>query len=190
MMMLSRLKVREGPDGRPEAGLRKRFQRDRTGRRSSMAGLGRPLTVGVLGMLGMAGLYLGFVTLVGSWQHALDLLREDAPYVLPIILGFGIQLGLLTYLRLALPSGHVAGRAGAVTGASGGTSTAGMIACCAHHVSDVLPLVGLSGATAFLANYKIPFLVLGLLSNAAGVFMLLAAIRRVTHTSKLNGDGD
>jgi hypothetical protein len=132
--------------------------------------------LGLLGALVLSAFHLGLVTLAESWAHALDLFREDAALVVPIILGFGTQVGLFTYLKRAL---HGTGAAGTVTGTSGGASTLGMLACSAHHVTDVLPLVGLSGATVFLAQYKVPFIVVGLLSNAAGIAVLMITIRRV-----------
>jgi hypothetical protein len=54
-----------------------------------------------------------------------------------------------------------------------------MVACCAHHVADVLPVLGLSAAAAFLAQWKVPFLVIGLLMNLAGILVMLRALRRV-----------
>jgi hypothetical protein len=53
-----------------------------------------------------------------------------------------------------------------------------MLACCVHHVADVLPLLGLSGAAVFLAQYKVPFMLLGLLSNAIGIVVLVVTIRK------------
>jgi uncharacterized protein (DUF302 family) len=53
-----------------------------------------------------------------------------------------------------------------------------MVACCAHHVADVLPLIGLSGAAVFLAQYKIPFMSLGLAMNAVGITVSLRLVRR------------
>ena len=35
------------------------------------------------------------------------------------------------------------------------TATAGMIACCAHHLADLLPFVGLAGAATFLYDYRL-----------------------------------
>ena len=136
----------------------------------------RPAVVGLIASLALLLFYLGLVSLISrSWSHALALLAEDRWFVLPITLGFGIQAGLFTYLR----SLHGAtGMPAAVTGSSAGTSTAAMIACCAHHVTDVLPLVGLSGAAIFLAQYKVPFMAVGLLSNAAGIGVLLTMIWR------------
>lgn len=53
-----------------------------------------------------------------------------------------------------------------------------MIACCAHHLTDVLPVVGLAGAAMFLAAYQSLFLLLGVLSNLVGTVYLLGLIRR------------
>jgi len=51
-----------------------------------------------------------------------------------------------------------------------------MVACCAHRVADVLPFVGLTAAAAFLANWKIPFLIVGLISNLIGIAVMLRVI--------------
>lgn len=137
-----------------------------------------PLMAGLLGALGLSALYLGIVTLAESWSHALDLFREDAPFVVPIILGFGTQVGLFVYVKrgLHLPDGT--GTAGALTGAGTGTSTLAMVACCAHHVTDVLPLVGLSAAAVFLAEYKVWFMAVGLATNLAGILVMLRLLWR------------
>ena len=63
-------------------------------------------------------------------------------------------------------------------GASASTSTLAMAACCAHHVTDVLPLVGLSAAAVFVAEYRIHFMVLGLITNIVGIGVMLWLIWR------------
>lgn len=137
-----------------------------------------PLAFGLLGVVGLAALYMGTVALAESWAHAWDLFREDAPFVVPIVLGFGIQVGLFTHLKRVLRPANGTGATGVVTGTSGGASTLGMLACCAHHVTDVLPLLGLSGAAVFLAQYKVLFMTIGLVSNAVGIGVLLITIRK------------
>jgi len=62
-------------------------------------------------------------------------------------------------------------------GAGGGTSTAAMVACCLHHVADLLPLLGLSAAASFLAAYKIPFMLVGLAMNGVGIVVIVRTIR-------------
>lgn len=53
-----------------------------------------------------------------------------------------------------------------------------MLACCAHHLTDVLPLVGLTSAALLLANYQSVFLVLGVGSNLAALTYLLAHMKK------------
>jgi len=144
-----------------------------------------PLATGLIGAFGLATLYLGIVTLAESWEHALGLFREDAPFVVPLILGFGTQIGLFTYIKrgLHLPEGtHTAG---ALAGTAGGTSTLAMVACCAHHVTDVLPLIGLSAAAAFLVEYKTWFLALGLATNIVGIIVMLRLLHLGRHRATL-----
>lgn len=79
---------------------------------------------------GLLVLYLGIISLAQGPAHAVEQLVADAPFVVAIALGFGIQVGLFVELR-SLNRSHRAGAA--VTAAGMGTSTAAMLACCAHH---------------------------------------------------------
>lgn len=137
-------------------------------------GLVIPILAGVLGALFLSSVYLGIVTLAQGWKHAIELFWQDKFLVAPIIAGFGTQIGLYTFLKVGLRAAPRS--AGVMAGAGGGTSTAAMVACCAHHVTDILPLVGLSAATTFLANYKVPFMLLGLAMNLVGIVIALRAI--------------
>ena len=136
-----------------------------------------PIAAGLLGALFLTGVYLGIVSLAESPEHALDLFWEDRLFVVPILIGFGVQVGLFTRLKVGNPGAVAA--AGASTAAGGGMSTAAMVACCAHHVADVLPILGLSAAAAFLAQWKVPFLVVGLLTNLIGIAIMLRSLRLV-----------
>ncbi len=135
-----------------------------------------PLGAGLVGMLALMAVYVGIVSLAESPQRALELFWEDKAFVIPIMLGFGAQVGLYTVLKkgLYLPAPVAGGRA--TTATSGGISTMAMVACCAHRVADVLPIVGLTAAAAFLANWKVPFLVVGLVSNLFGIGFMLREI--------------
>lgn len=141
----------------------------------------RPILFGWLGMAGLLILYLGLVSLAEGWSHAVELLAGDAWLVGPILAGFGVQVGLYTYLKTVVHA--VARGTGALAGAGGGTSTAAMVACCAHHVTDVLPLLGLSAAATFLAEYRIPFMLVGLATNLIGIgvigYLILRERRRL-----------
>ncbi len=138
-----------------------------------------PVGAGLLGVMFLAGLYFGIVSWAESPQHAAELFWEDRWIVLPIILGFGIQMALYVILkkRLFIPLADT-GPSGKLTGASGGMSTAAMVACCAHHVTDVLPILGLTAAAAFLAQYRIAFMLVGLSMTLIGIIFMLVILFR------------
>ena len=132
-----------------------------------------PILGAAAGSLGLLTFYLGLITLAQGWQHALEQLGQDQLFIGPLVAGFGLQIGLFVYLRRLHTRARVAGVA-----ASTGTSAAAMLACCAHHLADILPVIGLSGAALFLNEFKTPLLWLGLAMNLAGVIYLAGKIRQ------------
>lgn len=138
-----------------------------------------PIGAFFLGTVLLTGLYFGIVSWAESFDHALDLFREEIWIVAPIILGFGVQMALYTILkkRLFVPVDHP-GPSGALTGAGGATSTLAMVACCAHHVTDVLPILGLTAAAAFLAEYQTLFMWIGLGTTLIGIAVMLVILTR------------
>ena len=60
----------------------------------------------------------------------------------------------------------------------GGVSATAMVACCAHHVTDVLPLVGLTAAATFLAEYRLAFMAIGLGTTILGIVFMLGILYR------------
>lgn len=138
-----------------------------------------PLGAGLAGSGLLALLYFGLVSWAESPQHALDLFWEDRWIVVPIILGFGVQAALYVILKkgLFVPVTHP-GSSGALTGAGGGMSSAAMVACCAHHVTDVLPILGLTAAATFLAEYRIAFMLVGLGTTILGIIYMLVILMK------------
>ena len=133
-----------------------------------------PVGAGLLGALFLTGLYFGIVSWAESPEHALEFFWQDRWIVIPIILGFGVQVALYVILkkRLFVPVASV-GPSGMLTGAGGTTSTIAMVACCAHHVTDVLPIVGLTAAATFLAQYRTAFMLVGLGTTVVGIIVML-----------------
>ena len=121
----------------------------------------------------LLGFYLGIITLAQGWGHARDQLIADRWFVTAIMAGFGTQVGLFVYLR----SLHARSNPGAMA-ASTGTSTVAMVACCAHHLADALPLIGLSGAAVFLNDFRGPMLWTGITMNGLGIGYLGWKIRQ------------
>lgn len=144
-----------------------------------------PLGAGIAGILFLSGLYFGLVSWAESSQHALQLFWDDRWIITPIILGFGVQAALYTILkkRLFIPMAST-GPSGAMTpltgmmGAGGTTSTVAMVACCAHHVTDVLPILGLTAAATFLTRYQLAFMLVGLGTTLVGIVVMLVILFR------------
>ena len=135
----------------------------------------RSIAAGVVGAAVLLGLYLGIVSLAQGIEHALEQLATDALFVGLITVGFGTQIALFAELRV-LDRRHRA--AAAVTAAGTGTSAAAMLACCAHHLVELLPLVGLSAAAVFLNAYKTPLLFVGIGMNIIGIVVIARQLQR------------
>jgi hypothetical protein len=138
-----------------------------------------PLGTGIAGAVFLTALYFGIVSWAGSPQHAIDRFWEDRWIVIPLILGFGVQMALYIILkkRLFVPV-TTTGPSGALTGAGGTTSTLAMVACCAHHIADVLPILGLTAAATFLAEYQTAFMLVGLGTTLTGIAVMIYILIR------------
>lgn len=140
------------------------------------------LRAGALAAVAMSLFYIAVVRgASGSWTHLWDQARQDWAYLTVIVAGFGTQVGLVSELR----SRHRLDAAAASAGGVGaGASTAGMVACCAHHLADLLPFIGATGAAAFLIDYRVAFMLLGIGVNVIGVS---AAARRLHQVHVAHG---
>lgn len=125
---------------------------------------------------GLLLVYVVTLALANSLEHAFTEFVRLWPWMTALVGGFAVQVGLFVYARGAARGTDAAGAGGVL--ASGGASTASMVACCAHHLTDVLPLVGLAGAAVFLTTYQSLFLLVGVLSNLVGLLYVLGLIRR------------
>lgn len=138
-----------------------------------------PLAAFLLGSAFIASFYIGILTWAQGWGYASSQFVRDRWYVVPIILGFGVQAALYSILRfrLFIPISSTA-HTGSMMGASGGTSATAMVACCIHHVTDVLPILGLSAAATFLTRYQRPFMLVGLATEIIGIIFMLVVLYR------------
>ena len=125
-----------------------------------------------IGITASGGLFLFYVLtmrlLAGSWDAVWWQFRQLWLLMLPLIAGFGVQIGLFSYIKFISRSAN-----NKVMVASSVTSTVGMIACCAHHATDVVPILGLSALSLWLVNFQKPLLILGIISNLVGIVYLI-----------------
>ena len=128
--------------------------------------------------------YLGLVT----WAEGLEHVFAQSPtpwyWIVLLTVGFGTQAGLFSFMRHSLKQRRKTATASVAT--SGSVSVVSMAACCAHHLTDVLPFLGLAGAATFLTEYQLVFIVLGVLSNIVGITVMLDAIQCMGLSSRLD----
>lgn len=147
-----------------------------------------PLAASLAGIVFLGGIYFGLMSWAEGFKMAWSLFWYDRWTIIPIILGFGIQVALFSILkfRLFVPV-NATGPSGALMGASGGVSTTAMLACCVHHVTDVLPILGLTAAAAFLGRYRLVLMQGSLVITLAGIavmlFILFKERRKVMNTT-------
>ena len=145
------------------------------------AGTVRPLQFGIGAFVLLLAIYFVVVSLISGINFALEQFATFWYFILPLALGFGIQVGLYTYLKY-LVGQH--GASGKVVAVSGTTSTAAMVSCCAHYLTNILPILGVTGILAVVAEYQVELFWLGLAFNAAGILYVASMVIKATKEHK------
>ena len=136
----------------------------------------KPLFAGTAGALGLLVIFFGVLTALNSLDYAVGQFSGIWYWILILALGFGTQLGLYWHIKDGMREKMTG--ATVEVAASGGISTGSMMACCAHYLTNVLPILGLSAAAAFLVQYQTSFLLLGIFSNFIGITLMVNIIQR------------
>lgn len=125
----------------------------------------RSLRWGGLAAGGLVAFYVAVLGGSAGWPHLRAQARQDWWLLAPIVLGFGVQMALTVELRHRHRAAHLV----ATTGTATGASTVGMVACCAHHLADLLPVIGATGVAAALFDWRVPIMLVGIAINAAAI---------------------
>lgn len=121
---------------------------------------------GVMGTVVLLMVYFSVVSLISGWLFALNQFGQFWYFIVSLALGFGIQIGLYTYLKNAV---HQKNGSGSVLAVSGTTSTAAMLSCCSHYLVNILPIIGITGIVTFASQYQIELFWVGLAFNVSGI---------------------
>lgn len=129
----------------------------------------------VVGILALSAFYyLLLFAITGDPRHPFSQFTLLQPWISLLMIGFGVQFGLFWLLRkgyhFSLSEKHDVQMA---TGTSTAVSAAAMVACCAHHLVDLLPILGLSAAALLLSEYQQQLLIFGVVANVIGIAMML-----------------
>ncbi|MFQ6675550.1 MAG: hypothetical protein ACE5LH_04300 [Fidelibacterota bacterium] len=131
-----------------------------------------------IGAIALLGVFFGIITAANSFDHAVAEFVRLWYWIVALSAGFGTQVGLYVHVRQTVQLRKQAQGATPAVATAGGVSTVSMVACCAHHLTDFLPVLGLSAAAAFLSAYQLVFIVAGILSNIFGITFMLSIIAR------------
>lgn len=123
---------------------------------------------GTLAFLILLSVYFLILTLVSGWKFTREQFTGVWYYILLLALGFGVQFSLYSYLK-----GIVKQQAtGQVLATTGTTSTGAMISCCAHYLTNILPVLGVTGIITFIGQYQVQFFWIGLFFNFLGIIYI------------------
>jgi len=131
----------------------------------------RVIRNGVLGILAVVAINFLVLYSLNFPQMALLQIKKYALLLILLVAGFGIQIGLFTYLK------HKTASCSITAAASGGISSISMILCCSHYLVNILPFISISAAS-FLTRYTLQILLFGVVSNIVGIMIILNKIRR------------
>ena len=134
------------------------------------------LITGIAAAVALLGVYFAVLSLVSGWHFAASQFAEFWYFIVTLSLGFGIQIGLYAYLKRSL---HHNGASGKVVAATGTTSTAAMISCCAHYLVNILPILGATGIATIAAQYQVKLFWVGIAFNLLGIAFIARHIVKV-----------
>ncbi|HLD37620.1 MAG TPA: hypothetical protein VJA86_03465 [Candidatus Nanoarchaeia archaeon] len=132
----------------------------------------------ILAVLIVVAVNLIILALLNFPSMALFQLKKYIWLLILLVLGFGVQIGLYTYLK------HKSIVCSVTAMAGGGVSAISMILCCSHYLINILPFISLSFAN-FLTRYTFWILMFGIASNIAGIVFMLYKIKSMNKMSKV-----
>lgn len=132
---------------------------------------------GIAASASLLAFYFVVSSLLGGVDFALSNFVQLWYWMVPLVVGFGIQIGMFFHLKKVMHKEAIG-----PTAASTGVSTTSMVACCAHHLVDIAPFLGIAAAATFLTKYQSSLLLLGIVSNVLGIIYMASLMS--THASK------
>ena len=137
-----------------------------------------PIVYGAMGSASLQGAYVFILSLLSTFEYAWQQFVTLSPWMVPLVAGFGIQVGIFFYTREYISLAKKGFLHKGPVAASAGVSTGSMIACCAHHAVEVLPIIGLSAAAVFLSRFQTFLLGVGIVSNLVGTVYMLNNVKK------------
>jgi hypothetical protein len=125
----------------------------------------------IWGFIGSTGITVVFYLVqslgMQSFSAPFQFFSDKWYFITPLIVGFGIQMGLFRAIRLMhkISMGPLA--------VSGSVSTIGMFVCCLHNIVPLLPILGLSGLAVFFGVYQDYIFIFSILTVLGGILYMI-----------------
>jgi len=119
--------------------------------------------------------YIGIMLIFNPLYYVIEDFMSKFVWFSILITLFGVQIGMITYIRNINNKRRMSK---SQTALSGGISTTSMLACCIHHVTDFIPLIGVSAFTVFLVEFQLYFLIIGILFGILSILNILIHIQK------------
>ncbi len=129
----------------------------------------------------LLAVYFGVVSVISGLIFAASQFSQFWYFIISLASGFGIQVGLYSYLKALVRAKDPSGKLLAVTGA---TSTGAIISCCAHYLVNILPVLGVSAFVSFISVYQVQFFWVGIAFNLGGIAFLYSRIMKFKRHSQ------
>ena len=143
----------------------------------------RPYYYGAIAALTLLLIYGSTMTLLSGLPAAVEQFRALWWLMVPLALGFGVQVGMFTKLKSLQSRNYVPlhdSNATKSLTAGSASSTISMLACCAHHITDVIPYIGLSGVSIFLTGFQKPLLAASIGINLIGIKVMHNHLKKIS----------
>lgn len=137
----------------------------------------RAVAIGATASAILLAVYFVLVGLVSGLAYAVEQFTAYWYFLVSLAVGFGVQMGMYTYLKRLVAQPNASKKVVAV---SGTTSTAAMVSCCAHYLTNILPVLGATGLVTFAAQYQVEFFWVGLAFNLAGIAYILPKVMQAS----------
>ncbi|MCD4711648.1 MAG: hypothetical protein K8R73_00050 [Clostridiales bacterium] len=133
-----------------------------------------PVLFSLFGFVFMMAFYFGVVSLFESFEYAIQKFKTSGVLIILLSLGFAYQIFLHAYMNQVIKrkSNKV------ITATSGMASGTAMILCCLHHVTDLIPIAGISLFGILSPSFESVWMIVGLSINVIAILFLFSHMKK------------
>lgn len=141
----------------------------------------KALATGTLTIAMLLLIYLVTLSFVSGFSYAKEQFARFWYFIVPLSVGFGIQIGLFFQIRQL----HKKMSIGMVA-TTGTTTTISMVSCCSHYLINMLPILGTAGIISLISSYQVQLFWAGLVFNFAGIIYMANSVYKLKKTYDQN----